>query len=444
MYELKVDKNVAVGKIKPLHGVNNAPDLKGELFKTLTDAGIPYCRLHDSASIYPYGRCVDIPAVFPNFDADENDPNSYDFTFTDVYLKNLVDAGVEPFYRLGVSIENYAYIKAYNIFPPKDFAKWARICEHIILHYNYGWANGFHFGIEYWEIWNEPEDVPDVVDRQMWLGTKEEFFELYRISANYLKEKFPNLKIGGYSSCGFYAIADRIADPSANVSARYDYFITYFIDFLTYISDEKHTAPLDFFSWHSYNGIWCNKIFADYARKKLDEFGFKNTESFLTEWNPSRLYKGTLRDSANIASNILGLQDSPVDMMHYYDLRINTSYCGLYDPIQSPLLPWTNDLPACLLKAYYTFKAFNELYKLKTQVKVTGADDPVFAVAAFDGEKGAIYITNNSEEKAEIALSGLGKAERALYITEDKSLEDGEVSEKFTLNAFESVVIYFR
>ena len=48
-------------------------------------------------------------------------------------------------------------IKPYHTFPPKDPEKWARICEHIIRHYTEGWADGYHYNIRYWEIWNEPE-----------------------------------------------------------------------------------------------------------------------------------------------------------------------------------------------------------------------------------------------------------------------------------------------
>ena len=69
-------------------------------------------------------------------------------------------AGTKPFYRLGQSIEHQT--KKYGIYPPKDFKKWAKICEHIIRHYNEGWANGYRMGIEYWEIWNEADlDQPD-------------------------------------------------------------------------------------------------------------------------------------------------------------------------------------------------------------------------------------------------------------------------------------------
>ena len=69
----------------------------------------------------------------------------------------IVNAGVEPYYRLGITIEHQAYIKPYHTFPPKDPEKWARICEHIIRHYTEGWADGYHYNIRYWEIWNEPE-----------------------------------------------------------------------------------------------------------------------------------------------------------------------------------------------------------------------------------------------------------------------------------------------
>ena len=63
-----------------------------------------------------------------------------------VYL----DAGTETFFRLGQTIEHQ--IKKHGTLPPSDFGKWAQICEHIIMHYNEGWADGYNLGIKYWEI----------------------------------------------------------------------------------------------------------------------------------------------------------------------------------------------------------------------------------------------------------------------------------------------------
>ena len=138
-----------------------------EYFHYLTEAGIPFSRLHDVGGSFGGGRFVDIPNLFRDFDADETDPRNYDFTFTDHLITALVSAGVEPYFRLGTTIENQALMKAYRIYPPKDYQKWARICEHIIRHYTEGWADGFSYRIRYWEIWNEPE----VQDKMMWMGS---------------------------------------------------------------------------------------------------------------------------------------------------------------------------------------------------------------------------------------------------------------------------------
>ena len=38
-----------------------------------------------------------------------------------------IKAKCPPIFRLGETIENYHFVKAYRIYPPKDNAKWARI-----------------------------------------------------------------------------------------------------------------------------------------------------------------------------------------------------------------------------------------------------------------------------------------------------------------------------
>ena len=144
------------GVIKPVHGVNNGPVTnisagaidKREEFRA---AHIPFSRLHDTAGSYGSGIFVNIHCIFPDFEADVNDPASYFFEPTDIYLQNIIDAGTEVFYRLGETIESSKLLKIY-VKPPKDFSKWAQICEHIIMHYNEGWADGFFHNIRYWEI----------------------------------------------------------------------------------------------------------------------------------------------------------------------------------------------------------------------------------------------------------------------------------------------------
>ena len=95
---IKIDFNTTRGKIKPMHGVGQPPfsGINFTMLKYLTDAGIPYSRLHDVGGAYGGGRWVDIPNLFRDFSKDPYDPESYDFAFTDLLITALVESGVEP------------------------------------------------------------------------------------------------------------------------------------------------------------------------------------------------------------------------------------------------------------------------------------------------------------------------------------------------------------
>ena len=106
-----VDFTRKLGKIKPMNAGNNGPKIpppsqtKGN-FETFRMLHIPYARLHDAnlCTLYGAPHVVDIRAIFKDFNADPEDPASYDFTMTDIYLETLKKAGTAPFFRLGGSI----------------------------------------------------------------------------------------------------------------------------------------------------------------------------------------------------------------------------------------------------------------------------------------------------------------------------------------------------
>lgn len=387
-----VDFSKSIAEIKPLHGVNNSPvKLSQKNIPAFQEAGIPFCRLHDTAGAWGGTHYVDVPNIFPDFDADPADPASYDFAFTDAYLKTLHGSGTEIFFRLGVTIENNYRIKAYNIYPPKDFNKWAEICAGIVRHYNEGWANGFHFNIRYWEVWNEPENPP------MWQGTKAQFFELYRITANRLKKEFPQIKVGGYASCGFYAI--NRPDPTP----FYQSFVTWFDEFLDYVKAPETAAPLDFYSWHLYTTDPDEiKLHSDYVAKKLREKGFTNTENIFNEWNyvdkdPAPEVRWVRMKNhygaSFVAAAFAVLQNSDTDKAMYYDALPTRAYCGLYE------------FPSMLTTATFdVFKYFNVLYKLGKQNPAAVSDDKVKILAASDGKEAAVMLANHTGEAKIVTL----------------------------------------
>ena len=387
MNNVKLDFDQVVGSIKPMHAVNNGPVYKFASDQRITNidsyraAGIPYARNHDASFCATYGgeHIVDVNFIFRDFDADPEDPASYDFTLTDEYLRVCEAGGAQVFYRLGSKIEHWS--KKYNTLPPKDFKKWAVICEHIIRHYCYGWADGYRMNIKYWEIWNEPDlDDDNSNHKRCWGGTAKEFFKLFSITLDHLKNCFPELKIGGPAVACFKE------------------------DWCQGLIDNLGEHKPDFFSWHIYaNDVKhvINRL--NKVRAFLDKNGLKECESILNEWNYVRGWEDdewiySLETEKNnkgasfIAATMLACQQAGLDMLMYYDARPGAMN-GLYD----------SDLIFKKLKGYYPFFAFNSLYKAGSAVYVESDSDNVH-VAAAKGEECCVMLTHyddndNAQEK---------------------------------------------
>ena len=435
MVNINIDFQTVTGKIKPMHAVGQPPFTGGfasldlSPMQILTDAHIPYSRLHDVGGAFGGNTYVDIPNIFRNFDADVEDPANYDFTFTDALLKGLVDHGVEPYYRLGVTIENQCVIKAYRIHPPKDYDKWARICEHIIRHYNEGWADGFHYGIKYWEIWNEPDNNTDVKKNQMWTGTPEQLYKLYDVASKHLKKCFGDkIKVGGYAATGFYAILSEPQKYGLSIpkkeGERYTSEdrkgrIKFFYGFLDYI--KEHGSPIDFFSWHIYSTYEDAEPISEFVKRTLVEYGYGDIEIHLNEWNHSHdrnKNKGCSFASAHTAAMMSAMQEKPVDMLMYYDARYVdvSAYAGFYD---------VNTFEPS--NVYYTFKAFGHLYSLGEPATATCDCKKVYATAATNGKDNAVMITNVDCRDHTIKTNLTGNVE-AYLIDKDNLMEKVEIN----------------
>ncbi len=383
-----VDFSRSVGKIKPMNAVNNGPvwhpsgDQDIDNVETFREARFPYVRTHDASIDYYYGgeHIVDIIAIFPNFDADVNDPASYDFVMTDQYLHSIEMVGSQVFFRLGNKIEHWT--KKYGTLPPKDFFKWAQICEHVIRHYNEGWADGFYKNIVYWEIWNEPN-----CGNLCWGGTPEEYNELYITAAKHLKGCFPHLKFGGPAFCGYS-----------------EEWIVRFFEAI-----RKANAPLDFLSWHDY--VTDPHRIGEQAklyRGWLDQYGYTEAESICDEWNYCKGFSGEkylvsvqsiigIKGAAFSTAVMCMGQYLPLDMLMYYDARpclLN----GLFEYYtQAPLKTW------------YAYRLWGELlFDLGESIEYTVADaDPDIYIAAARGSDGktVTLLSHFAEDDAAVAKS---------------------------------------
>ena len=433
MATIKVDLGKRLKPIKPMHAVGQPPFSGGfrkfnfTPMKHLRNANIPYSRLHDVGGVFGSNRFVDIPTIFRDFNADEQDPASYDFAFTDHLIEAMLSYDLKPIFRLGVTIENQMTVKPIWINPPTDYAKWARVCEHIIRHYNEGWADGHHYGITYWEIWNEPENGHNPETNQMWTGTPLQYFELYDVTAKHLKACFgDSIKVGGYASCGFGGIFYHpekygIDYPAKEMCDTYEKDINrvYFLfDFLAYI--KEHGSPIDFFSWHSYHRTEKTVIMDEFLHRTLAEYGYTDIETQLNEWNNASgtAYGSTVHGSsfasASVASMMLAMQDAHADMLCYYDARLTASaYGGFFAPMSSDPV-----------STYYSFVAFGRLYALGTQVKteIVCEAKGLYAVAATNGKKHALMISNQTGVTQPLCIEGADLSDARVYAVDQRRL----------------------
>ena len=437
METLKFDLSKKYGKFKILNATNGGPwynrkatDQKRSNFSDYKAVGFPYSRNHDCGvcGIYggPYSH--DITRIFPDFDADVNDPGSYDFACTDEDILNCKEAGTKTFFRLGQTIEHQ--IKKHGTVPPKDFKKWAVICEHIIRHYNEGWSDGFELDMDYWEIWNEPNlDADERKDKRCWGGTAREFFDFYEIAAKHLKKCFPHLKIGGPAAAG---------SESPNCELWLDTFLS---------EMRKRNVEIDFFSWHQYE-FEPEKIIeqGETVKKLLIKHGYENAESICNEWNYVKDWRDLLysieaihglKGASFIAALMSLSQKSSIDMLMYYDTRPSV-FNGIFDFYTYRRL-----------KSYYTMLWYSEFYKVDHEVRQENEIDNIYSLCGVDKDgKITAMITYYSDDdnapKKEISLDFGRKGKFEVYLLDEN--HDGEMTEvtenpEFELNIHSCILI---
>lgn len=371
---VQVDAGKVVGSIRSFQGLNGPPfpvmeglpklvqqykALRIDMVRTHdimgpTDISAHYSEdnlllkwlVPDSAQRAAMVRAAQVSEIFPDWNADPERPESYRFAASDKFIQAIRESGAEIYYRIGRS-----FGADYTALPDPD--KFAAVAKHIAMHYNQGWANGFHDNIRYWEFWNEP-DLP-----VFWTETPETFYRLYEKTARTLKALDPSLKVG----------ADALALPF-NPGPYREGLIEYCA---------RNQVPLDFYSWHHYAMFSADpydmvRIGTD-IREVLNNRGFPQAESVLSEWNLSPDFteqeRGRLQGMQNAAftgAALIYLQDSAVDRAHFY--RGDAAWMGLFGPQGE------------YFKTAYTFRATGAMLQTPERLNLTGADTFGFAAIA--------------------------------------------------------------
>jgi beta-xylosidase len=179
---------------------------------------------------------------------------TYHWDKLDAVLTQIIAAGARPYFCLSympsaVSKRQDPYL------PPRDYRDWKAVCVELVNHVRK------RFGLAglYYEVWNEPDLT------EFWKGSQQEYFNLYKASAEAIAAVDPYAKVGGPATAGVE--------------------IKWLRSFLEYIKRER--LHLDFVSWHLYAlnlSTYAQQI--RYVKSLLGDLGYPdNTEMILSEWN---------------------------------------------------------------------------------------------------------------------------------------------------------------
>lgn len=207
-------------------------DWQQQLAYVKKECGFRYIRMH--------GLLSDDMAVYKE---DKNGNPEYNFMYIDVLFDFLQSIGMKPFVELGfmpgalASGGQTIFWWRGNVTPPRDYEKWAALVRALTQHFTERYGAD-EVKTWYFEVWNEPNLSPG-----FWSGTQDDYFKLYKYSAQAIKNVNREYRVGGPGTAG---------------AAWEPELIAYC---------QKNNVPIDFISTHAY-GV---------KQGYLDEFGNSGT-----------------------------------------------------------------------------------------------------------------------------------------------------------------------
>ena len=377
---INVDFSIPARKIKAISGMCNGPvSFDSDISPLFKNMRVPYVRNNNTdtaASRYAF----DISRIFPDKNADENHPSSYNFELTDKYIMAAYNSGARVIYRFGESDASQGWAA-------EDPQKWISVCLHTVKHYNDYWNHGFAYGIREFEICPRGNFTDEKKDAEL--------FEVYGDLAKALKLFDEDYIVGGMSFSSY--------SPAAR-------------EFVKYCAAKK--LPLDFISFTCLTHT-PESVFAAVEKytELLVNLGFSDTKIMLSEWNyikklseftDSSLYieniggayskecreifeeQSSIVGAAFCASTLLGLNQYPfLEYATYYDAQPAISkHCGICDRYGN------------IEKPYYAFKAYSELQAFGDGVACHVVESPdmqksgVYAAASVSDRGGIVMISS--------------------------------------------------
>lgn len=263
-------------------------DWQEQLKYVKDQCGFKYIRMH--------GLLTDDMGVY--FEDKSGNP-VYNWQYIDKLFDYLLSIKMKPFVELGfmpnalASGSKTIFWWKGNITPPKDYLKWSNLIKNLVFHFKERYGDQ-EVKIWYFEVWNEP-NLKDI----FFTGDQKEYFKLYSVTANAIKDVSKAYRVGGPATAGSAWIPE----------------------FIGYCSVNK--VPVDFISTHTY-GVKQGFVDPDgttgtvlsqnpnsvsgeivQSRKQIESSAMPGLELHYTEWSSSYTPTDPIHDSYHQAAYIL-------------------------------------------------------------------------------------------------------------------------------------------
>lgn len=334
----------------------------------------------------------------------------YSFFNADQIMDFLLSIGMKPFVELSfmpatlASGDTTVFRYEANVTPPKDYNQWAILIGKLAAH----WVE--RYGVNevrewFFEVWNEPNL------EEFWTGTQQDYFKLYRLSAEAIKSVDPLLKVGG---------------PASAKNA----WIPEFVEFC-----KRNQVPVDFISTHHYPTDAFGKMGADTLTQLqnappgiMRENAAKVRDQacglpvYYTEWNISSNPRDQLHDepfTAALASKIV-MEASGLVLGYSF-----WTFSDIFSENDFPSVPFQGGFGLLSIHGIPkpVYRAFELLHHLGNELLgVEGSHDTVNAWVVRKKGAATILLTNHAMPRHPIQTEFLNlrianaPEPRAIYI----------------------------
>ena len=312
----------------------------------------------------------------------QNDRYLYSFFNADQIWDALLEIGVRPLVELSfmpwtlASGPKTVFHYGAHVTPPKDYDAWATLIRKLVRHCVE------RYGVEevrewYFEVWNEPNLTA------FWTAEPDDYFNLYRVTAEAIKQVDSGLRVGG---------------PVTAMAA----WVPEFLDFC-----EQNRVPADFVSTHYYPTDAFGQIGADtltqlaHAPRHVMRDQARKTQQqargrpvLYTEWSASSNPRDPLHDEPYTAAFVT---KTVLEVEPFVECYSFWTFTDIFEENYFPSVPFQGGFG--LLNIYGipkpAYRAYQLLHRLGTErLPVQGEHETVDAWVVRKADSVTVMLTN--------------------------------------------------